>query len=148
MADTAAAATVTVAEKKPRVVFVLGGPGAGKGTQCALLVSSYEVVHLSAGDLLRAEQNDPSSTYATLINDHIKEGKIVPVEIVVKLLLKAIDDHCSKGSENDSFNFLIDGFVSHLVYFSYVSHFLSFAVSFAVVNENEKNESDIKDKLL
>ena len=38
------------------VVFVLGGPGAGKGTHCANLVRDYGFVHLSAGDLLRAEQ--------------------------------------------------------------------------------------------
>lgn len=36
------------------MVFVLGGPGAGKGTQCANLVRDYDFVHLSAGDLLRA----------------------------------------------------------------------------------------------
>ena len=38
------------------VVFVLGGPGAGKGTHCANLVRDFGFVHLSAGDLLRAEQ--------------------------------------------------------------------------------------------
>jgi len=31
------------------------GPGAGKGTQCALLAKEFGFVHLSAGDLLRAE---------------------------------------------------------------------------------------------
>ena len=34
---------------KPKVLFVLGGPGAGKGTQCARLVADYGFVHLSAG---------------------------------------------------------------------------------------------------
>ena len=43
-------------QQKYEVVFVLGGPGAGKGTQCALLVEEYGVVHLSAGDLLREER--------------------------------------------------------------------------------------------
>ena len=42
------------AQANPTVVFVLGGPGAGKGTQCANLVRDYNFVHLSAGDLLRA----------------------------------------------------------------------------------------------
>lgn len=46
-------ATVTV--KKPTVVFVLGGPGSGKGTQCANIVEHFGYTHLSAGDLLRAE---------------------------------------------------------------------------------------------
>lgn len=34
-----------------------GGPGAGKGTQCAKLVEAFGLVHLSAGDLLREERN-------------------------------------------------------------------------------------------
>jgi len=42
--------------KKFNVVFVLGGPGAGKGTQSALIYKKYGYVHLSAGDLLRAEK--------------------------------------------------------------------------------------------
>jgi UMP-CMP kinase len=49
---------------KVTVLFVLGGPGAGKGTQCANLVRDYNFTHLSAGDLLRAEQERPGSEYA------------------------------------------------------------------------------------
>jgi adenylate kinase family enzyme len=41
---------------KPFVVFMLGGPGAGKGTQSKLIEDNYKFVHLSAGDLLRAER--------------------------------------------------------------------------------------------
>ena len=52
---------------KPRVVFVLGGPGAGKGTQCANIVREFGWVHLSAGDLLRAEQQTDSEN-AAMIN--------------------------------------------------------------------------------
>lgn len=48
------------ARKPWRVVFVLGGPGAGKGTQCAKIQSEYGFVHLSAGDLLRAERDSGS----------------------------------------------------------------------------------------
>jgi hypothetical protein len=43
-------------DQQPQVTFVLGGPGAGKGTQCLRLVAGFGFVHLSAGDLLRAEQ--------------------------------------------------------------------------------------------
>jgi hypothetical protein len=41
---------------KPNVVFVLGGPGAGKGTMCELAESQLGWTHLSTGDLLRAER--------------------------------------------------------------------------------------------
>jgi len=92
--------------QKPNVVFVLGGPGAGKGTQCANLVRDFGVVHLSAGDLLRAERNSGSSD-AELINNYIKEGKIVPVEITVGLLKRAM---MKEMAENAKFTFIIDGF--------------------------------------
>jgi len=88
--------------EKPSVFFVLGGPGAGKGTQCAKIVEKFGYVHLSAGDLLRAERKTGSAN-AELIESFIKEGKIVPVEITVKLLLDAINKDGGK-------RFLVDGF--------------------------------------
>ncbi|KAJ6328240.1 hypothetical protein OIU76_006130 [Salix suchowensis] len=94
--------TVGDAEKKPTVVFVLGGPGSGKGTQCANIVKHFGYTHLSAGDLLRAEMKSGSEN-GTMIQDMIKEGKIVPSEVTIKLLQKAMQD-----SGNDKF--LIDGF--------------------------------------
>jgi hypothetical protein len=71
---------------KPVVVFVLGGPGAGKGTQCSKIVDEYKYTHLSAGDLLRAERASGSEN-GQMIDEYIKEGKIVPVEVAVRLLL-------------------------------------------------------------
>ncbi|KAJ5747237.1 uncharacterized protein N7511_008933 [Penicillium nucicola] len=62
------------------VVFFLGGPGSGKGTQSANLVKSYGFVHLSAGDLLREEQDRSGSQYGEMIKEYIREGKIVPME--------------------------------------------------------------------
>ena len=56
-----------------RVVFVLGGPGVGKGTQCAKVVAQYGWVHLSAGDLLREEVKSGSPN-GDMINGFIKEG--------------------------------------------------------------------------
>lgn len=97
-----------MAAVKPLVVFVLGGPGAGKGTQCAKIVQvsacsfprfctclrlctqEYGFVHLSAGDLLRAERASGSQD-GDLIESYIKEGKIVPVEITVNLLRKVFN---------------------------------------------------------
>ena len=91
---------------KINVVFVLGGPGSGKGTQCGKLVKNYKFVHLSAGDLLREEKNTPGSEFGELIDHYIKEGLIVPQEITIKLLKNAIVKEYNKGLRN----FLIDGF--------------------------------------
>ena len=58
----------------PNVVFVLGAPGAGKGTQCSRLSRKYGYTHLSAGDLLRAE-----------VRDNGTDGELIAVRRVVLL---------------------------------------------------------------
>ncbi|KIV94318.1 hypothetical protein PV10_02094 [Exophiala mesophila] len=93
--------------QKVTVVYILGGPGSGKGTQSEYLVRDYGFVHLSAGDLLRAEQDNENSQYGQLIKDYIKDGLIVPMEITVNLLSNAIEDKL--GSDGTG-KFLVDGF--------------------------------------
>ncbi|EUC59506.1 adenylate kinase [Rhizoctonia solani AG-3 Rhs1AP] len=101
--------------KKVMVIFVLGGPGAGKGTQCARIVEDFGFVHLSAGDLLREEQKREGSTYGALISEHIRNGTIVPMEVTVKLLENAMRaqlerPHPGAAWENGHGRFLVDGF--------------------------------------
>ncbi|CDP05314.1 unnamed protein product [Coffea canephora] len=86
----------------PFITFVLGGPGSGKGTQCARIVENFGFTHLSAGDLLRQEISSNSENGAMILNT-IKDGKIVPSEVTVKLIQKAIES-------SESHKFLIDGF--------------------------------------
>jgi len=97
------------------VIFVLGESGAGKGTQCARLVKDFHFCHLSAGDLLRAEQNRQGSQYGTLIQTCIREGTIVPMEVTIKLLENAMTAAMREGRTGDGWaedrgRFLIDGF--------------------------------------
>lgn len=87
------------------VIFVLGGPGVGKGTQCSKLVHDYKFKHLSAGDLLRAEQKKEGSKFSEIIREHIKNGTIVPQEITIQLLKNAILEN-----QGEYKNFLVDGF--------------------------------------
>jgi len=91
------------------VLFVLGGPGAGKGTQCANLVRDYHFTHLSAGDLLRAEQDRKGSEFGELIKSYIKDGKIVPMEVTVQLLENAMTEVVDMNKDKKG-KFLIDGF--------------------------------------
>lgn len=66
----------------------------------------FNYVHLSAGDLLRAEQAREGSEFGELISTYIREGKIVPQEITIALLKNAMTDEVKKGRSK----FLIDGF--------------------------------------
>uniref|UniRef100_A0A7S0WVZ6 UMP-CMP kinase n=1 Tax=Pyramimonas obovata TaxID=1411642 RepID=A0A7S0WVZ6_9CHLO len=95
-------ASSTATSTKPVVVFVLGGPGAGKGTQCANLIRDYGFEHLSAGDLLRAHVKSGTKE-GNVVAEMIKNGQIVPSEVTVGLLQEAMK---ASGKEK----FLIDGF--------------------------------------
>lgn len=86
-----------------RVVFVLGGPGAGKGTQCQLL---KEWTHLSAGDLLRAARKQ-GHPLADTINSCIAQGKLVPSEVTCQLLERAMTEAYKQTKLT---KFLVDGF--------------------------------------
>ncbi len=91
---------------RPNVVFVLGGPGAGKGTMCELAESQLGWTHLSTGDLLRAELQANGPT-ASVIEEFVTAGKLVPNEIVVTLLKDTMEKFTRTTGKN---NFLLDGF--------------------------------------
>lgn len=89
---------------KPKVLFVIGGPGSGKGTACDSLVKNYKFQHLSTGDLCRAEIKKESEL-GKEIQSIVSSGKMVSSDIVVRLMRKGIED---KGW-NKHF-FILDGF--------------------------------------
>ena len=88
------------------VIFVLGGPGSGKGSLCTLIQDEFEYVHLSAGDLLRAETRI-SGPVSNIIDKTISQCGVVLGEITVGILSKAMKS--SKGT-----HFIIDGFPRNL----------------------------------
>ena len=91
---------------KPNVVFVLGGPGTGKGTMCELAETQLGWVHLSIGDLLRTERQ-AGGPNADTIDECLRAGKLAPNEIVVTLLKNAMEHATRTTGKN---NFLLDGF--------------------------------------
>merc|ERR1712236_8224 len=86
------------------VIWVLGGPGCGKGTQCDKIVAQYGYTHLSSGDLLREEVASGSDRGKTL-NAMMEKGDLVPLFVVLDLLAEAMLARLS-GSKG----FLIDGY--------------------------------------
>ncbi|XP_028127698.1 adenylate kinase isoenzyme 1 isoform X1 [Diabrotica virgifera virgifera] len=86
------------------IVWILGGPGSGKGTQCDKIVEKYGFTHLSSGDLLRAE-TESGSERGKELSAIMERGELVPMQIVLELIRNAIVKALptSKG-------FLIDGY--------------------------------------
>jgi UMP-CMP kinase len=88
---------------KTTIVFVLGGPGSGKGTQCSKLITEFDdIAHFSAGDLLRAHVKSGTED-GNKVAKMMQEGQIVPSSVTVGLLKEAM-----RSSEKTKF--LIDGF--------------------------------------
>jgi UMP-CMP kinase len=95
--------------KKPICILVMGGPASGKGTYCKKLADEYGMIHLSIGDVLRAERQKNSEEGKFLdihMKDFEKNGKLMPSEIVAQFLFKAMTEAGWAKSV-----FLIDGFV-------------------------------------
>ena len=78
LANATAAAALRPGAPHARVLFCLGGPGAGKGTQCARLEHEFGWAHVSAGELLRAARAGGSEE-SRVIADCLDRGAIVPV---------------------------------------------------------------------
>lgn len=91
-------------QNKPRIVFILGGPGAGKGTQCDIMINKYGYTHLSTGDLLR-EFIKTDCEEAAKIRELMAEGKLVSSEMLVNIIKRNI----FKDGPNNKI-YLIDGF--------------------------------------
>ena len=86
-----------------KIVFIVGGPGSGKGTQCDRIVQKYGYCHLSSGDLLRAEVASGSERGQKL-QEIMKKGELVPLETVLAMIKdKMIANSSASG-------FLIDGY--------------------------------------
>lgn len=83
------AATSAKERVQPPVIFVLGGPGCGKGTQCALLKKHYPVSQLCVGDLLRAEAK-ANTELGRSVSDIMQRGEIVPGYITMTLLRRQL----------------------------------------------------------
>lgn len=70
---------------KPLTIMISGAPASGKGTQCELIKDKYGLVHIAAGDLLRAEvasgtENGKQAKF------YMEKGMLVPDEIVVQMV--------------------------------------------------------------
>lgn len=84
-------------------IVISGAPGSGKGTQSDIIVRHYGLVHISTGDMLRAEikaGTDNGRAAEALIS----EGKLVPDAMIISMLHDQVASHAgAKG-------FIFDGF--------------------------------------
>lgn len=82
---------------------IFGPPGAGKGTQAAKIIEKYGLVHLSTGDMLRAERK-AGTDLGNRVAEIMDAGKLVSDEIVIEIIESRVNDN------PDSNGFIFDGF--------------------------------------
>ena len=84
-------------------LILLGGPGAGKGTQANYIKEKYQIPQISTGDMLRAAVK-AGTELGKRAKEYMDSGGLVPDEVIIGLVKERIkEDDCQKG-------FLFDGF--------------------------------------
>jgi len=84
-------------------LILLGGPGAGKGTQAKKLIDKYQIPQISTGDILRAAVKE-GTAMGKKAKEYMDAGKLVPDEVVIGIIQDRLaQPDCKKG-------FILDGF--------------------------------------
>lgn len=84
-------------------IIIFGPPGAGKGTQSAMLLEKYHLKHMSTGDIFRANIKGQTEL-GLLASSYLDKGELVPDEVTIKMVEDFID------SNSDANGFIFDGF--------------------------------------
>jgi adenylate kinase len=84
-------------------IVLFGPPGAGKGTQSEFLINRYNLVHLSTGEILRAEK-DAGTELGQMAQEIMGRGELVSDDIVIGMIRNKIE------ANNDAKGFIFDGF--------------------------------------
>jgi adenylate kinase len=84
-------------------LLLIGPPGSGKGTQGQLLSDRFGLVHIAAGDLLRAEV-EAGTPIGKEAADYLDRGELVPDPVIIDLLMPVV---IAAVAEN---GYVLDGF--------------------------------------
>lgn len=84
-------------------IVLFGPPGAGKGTQSENIISQYNLVHLSTGDLFRKHLGE-GTELGKLAQKYMDDGNLVPDSVVIDMVKDKI------ASSTDAKGFIFDGF--------------------------------------
>ncbi|KAL6489852.1 hypothetical protein MHYP_G00001970 [Metynnis hypsauchen] len=93
-----------VEKKKPKVIFVIGGPGSGKALQCEKIEEQYGLRRLCPGDILCSELQSHSER-GRFLRDVLERGEQLPQDTLLDLLCESMESTVRHGK-----GFLVSGF--------------------------------------
>lgn len=89
-------------------IVLLGAPGAGKGTQAVRIAEKYGLVHISTGDIFRANIKD-NTPIGQVAKSYIDAGKLVPDEVTCEIVRQRLE------KKDVSAGYVLDGFPRNLI---------------------------------
>ena len=123
-------------------IVLFGPPGAGKGTQSERLIQKYGLVHLSTGDIFRANMKGETEL-GILAKSFISKGHLVPDEVTINMLKEEVLKH------KDAKGFIFDGFPRTSVQAIALDEFLSsMNTSIKVMLALEVEENELRERLM
>jgi len=123
-------------------IVIFGAPGSGKGTQSSYLKDKYGLMHISTGDLLRAEIA-AKTDLGKMAESYIVKGQLVPDEVVIGML----EDTIKKNP--DAKGFIFDGFPRTLAQGEALDKILKkYGKEISIVISLEVDDEELIDRLL
>ena len=123
-------------------IVLFGPPGSGKGTQATKLVEKYKLVHLSTGDIFRANIKGETEL-GKLAKGYLDKGQLVPDEVTINILQSEASKHA------DAAGFIFDGFPRTTFQAEALDTYLaSRNTSVTLMLALDVNEEELKKRLL
>ncbi len=123
-------------------IVLFGPPGSGKGTQAAKLVAKYNLIHLSTGDIFRANIKGETEL-GRLAKSFMDKGQLVPDKVTIDILQSEADKHSQVTG------FIFDGFPRTTFQAEALDKYLSLRnTSVTLMLALDVNEDELKKRLL
>lgn len=106
-------------------IVLIGAAGSGKGTQGDLIKKDFNLLKISAGDVLRAYRQDKNAKHTATINSLIDKGQLVPSEIVNEIIGEYMDKEVFKNKKSKYKGILFDGYPRQVAQLEFLDKFLA-----------------------